>query len=181
VPDAPPHDTDQTIFLFDGVQDGTTPSSYIIQPVLQWGPSAAGGGSFWAVTNWYVVGNSAFYGSLIPVDPGTSLTGVVFRTGFTDSGYNYNSSFAGIDESSSIDVNGVPPGTWAAETLEAYGIGNPNSDYPNGPVYFTNIFIQQEENYPQVNWNTSQAAGANQHAVVVSNNNPGGEVDIDFK
>jgi hypothetical protein len=43
VPDAPPHKGNQTIFLFNGLQDGTTSTSYIIQPVLQWGlPLPAG-------------------------------------------------------------------------------------------------------------------------------------------
>jgi hypothetical protein len=44
VPSVPSKQSSQTIFLFNGVQDGTTASSYTMQPVLQWGPSAAGGG-----------------------------------------------------------------------------------------------------------------------------------------
>jgi len=50
VPSAPTNKGSQTFFLFNGMQDGTTSTSYIIQPVLQWGPSAAGGGKYWAVT-----------------------------------------------------------------------------------------------------------------------------------
>ena len=42
----------RTIFLFNGIQNSTS----IYQPVLQWGPSAAGGGNFWTVASWYVDG-----------------------------------------------------------------------------------------------------------------------------
>jgi hypothetical protein len=42
VPAVPATQGKQTIFLFNGLQDGETASSYIIQPVLQWGSSAAG-------------------------------------------------------------------------------------------------------------------------------------------
>ncbi len=40
VPSVPKTQSSQTIFLFNGMQDGVTSTSYIIQPVLQWGPSA---------------------------------------------------------------------------------------------------------------------------------------------
>ncbi|MDQ1536442.1 MAG: hypothetical protein QOE58_835, partial [Actinomycetota bacterium] len=44
VPAAPSTSIGQTIFLFNGIQNSTM----IYQPVLQWGPSAAGGGANWA-------------------------------------------------------------------------------------------------------------------------------------
>ena len=42
VPPAPTSDSGQTIFLFNGI-DPANPSQAILQPVLQWGPSHAGG------------------------------------------------------------------------------------------------------------------------------------------
>ncbi len=48
VPPAPKTNHNQVIFLFSGIQNSTN----IYQPVLQWGPSAAGGGPYWAVANW---------------------------------------------------------------------------------------------------------------------------------
>ena len=60
VPSAPTSQASQTVFLFNGMQDGATSTSYIVQPVLQWGPSAAGGGKYWAITNWYVSSSQAF-------------------------------------------------------------------------------------------------------------------------
>ncbi len=107
---------------------------------------------------------------------------MIHRTGYAGSTYNYNSSFAGIDESSSIQVNGVPPGTWAAETLEAYGITNSHSEYPHSTVDFTNITVDQNGFEMPPLWKCVQAvAGSNQQAVIVSNANPGGEIDISMK
>lgn len=54
VPPAPATVSGQVLFLFNGLQN----SSYILQPVLQWGVSAAGGGDYWAIANWYVDGQS---------------------------------------------------------------------------------------------------------------------------
>lgn len=47
VPPPPATQSGQTIFLFNGIQNSTM----IYQPVLQWGPSAAGGGNNWAVAS----------------------------------------------------------------------------------------------------------------------------------
>ncbi|MGB8382174.1 MAG: hypothetical protein WCG47_13210 [Dermatophilaceae bacterium] len=54
VPPAPRTDNGQTVFLFNGIQNSTM----IYQPVLQWGPSAAGGGSRWSVASWYADGQT---------------------------------------------------------------------------------------------------------------------------
>jgi hypothetical protein len=50
VPPAPSTSSGQTIFLFNGIQN--TGTNYgILQPVLQWGSSAAGGGTYWSVAS----------------------------------------------------------------------------------------------------------------------------------
>ena len=54
VPPAPSASDGQTVFLFNGLQPDN--GAHILQPVLQWGPSAAGGGNYWSITNWYVDG-----------------------------------------------------------------------------------------------------------------------------
>src|SRR5271170_5945542 len=55
VPPAPTTNNGQTIFLFNSIEPGTY--NAILQPVLQWGPSYAGGGAFWTVASWYLVGS----------------------------------------------------------------------------------------------------------------------------
>src|SRR5215470_726147 len=50
VPPPPKTDSGQTIFLFNGIENYG--ANYgILQPVLQWGPSTAGGGSFWTIAS----------------------------------------------------------------------------------------------------------------------------------
>lgn len=183
VPSVPSKQSSQTIFLFNGMQDGTTASSYIIQPVLQWGPSAAGGGKYWAVTNWYVSSSQAFYGSLVSVSAGTSLQGVMQETGHSGSTYSYNSSFVGYPSGSALQVNNVPEAFWAAETLESYGVNTPSTEYPpNSDIAMSSIQILQGSTNASISWTTAQAvSGSAQKAVVVSNSSPGGAVDIYFR
>ena len=183
VPSVPSNKGSQTIFLFNGMQDGTTSTSYIIQPVLQWGPSAAGGGKYWAITNWYVSSSQAFFGSLVTVSAGASLTGVMKETAVSGSNYSYNSSFTGYSSASALQVNNVPQAFWAAETLESYGVTSPSTMYPpNSDVALTSIQILKGSTNASISWTTAQAtSGAAQKAVVVSNASPGGQVDIYFR
>ena len=58
VPPAPASNNDQTVFLFNGIESFNA-DIFILQPVLQWGPSHAGGGSFWSIRNWFMSRNSS--------------------------------------------------------------------------------------------------------------------------
>lgn len=183
VPSVPADTGGQTLFLFNGMQDGTMHSSYIIQPVLQFGPSAAGGGNFWAVTDWFVSSHKAFFGTLVSVNPGTSLQGVLVETGTTHKRYNYNVSFTGFPAASSIQVNGAPQAFWTAETLESYGVTSPATMYPpDMDIAMTGIQILTGPTNAVINWTPVQAvAGSAQRAVVVSDASPGGQVDLYFR
>lgn len=183
VPSVPSNKGSQTIFLFNGMQNGTTSASYIIQPVLQWGPSAAGGGKYWSITNWYVSASSAFYGSLVNVSTGTTLQGIMKQTAVSGSNYSYNSSFAGYPSSSALQVNNVPQAYWAAETLESYGVSTPSTMYPpNSYVAMSSIVMQQGSAYAPLSWSTAQGTpGSAQKAVVVNGSASNGEVDIYFR
>ncbi|KAJ7820546.1 hypothetical protein B0H13DRAFT_2130062 [Mycena leptocephala] len=126
VPAVPTTDHGQTIFYFNALQPNA--SSAILQPVLQYGPSNAGGGSFWAVASWYVDGTGhAFFTTPVPTSPGVTLDAIIALTG---SGLNNTSS-----------SSGVPELTFATETLEAYGV-TASSDYPAGATVFRNIDIE---------------------------------------
>lgn len=183
VPAVPSDESSQTIFLFNGIQDGTTSTSYIIQPVLQWGPSAAGGGKYWAITNWYVTATDAYYGSLASVSAGTSLTGVITQTAVSGSNYSYSSVFTGYPSSTSLSVSNVPEGYWLAETLESYGVSKPSTMYPSNTYdAFTGIDILEGSTHPTLTWTPEQGeSGIAQKAVVVSNSTSDGEVDIYFR
>lgn len=179
VPPVPRTSSGQTIFLFNGIQN----SSMIYQPVLQWGPSAAGGGPYWAVASWYAggQGSSSHYSELVQVDPGTVLQGVMVLTGQSARGFSYECHFLGIAKTELV-IQDVPELTWCIETLEAYGI-NQASDYPaTTATAFTKIILETGTN-PAADaalaWTpVDSVTDTGQHAIVVSNANPGGEVSI---
>jgi hypothetical protein len=70
----------------------------------------------------------------------------------------------------------------AVETLEAYSI-SACSDYPNATlIAFHSISIKTHAGTPTLNWTpVDRITDCGQKAVVVSNANPGGEVDVYFR
>lgn len=183
VPKAPTNAGNQLIYLFNGLQAGTGPTRYIVQPVLQWGISPAGGGKFWAITNWYVQSNNfAIHGKLVTVTAGTSLTGVI--TALMDSGTNviYKSTFTGYGDSTSATTPPVIKANELDETLEAFGITTPATQYPPDSLIKMNaISILQGTTRPSITWAPHKATGVIPRAVVVSNSSTNGEVDIYFR
>ena len=176
VPPAPSGSHGQTIFLFPGLQN----SSYILQPVLQWGPSAAGGGNYWAIANWYVDGSSgtALFSSLVRVSSGTVLKGIMTQTGTTGSNYNYKSAFSGYF-SIDLNVTNIQKLYWAAESLEAYGV-TVCADYPNtAKTTFSGITLLVGGANAPLSWTVANAVtDCGQHATVVTNGSPNGIVDL---
>ena len=127
VPPPPGVDNGQTVFLFIGIQN----TNFILQPVLQWGESFAGGGPFWTITNWYVNGltGPTACKALVRVQPGDVLEANI-RLKLTASGVlSYVSSFMG-HPSIDLEREGIPELTWANVALESYKVGTP-SDYPD--------------------------------------------------
>jgi hypothetical protein len=176
VPPAPATSSGQTIFLFNGIQNSTM----IYQPVLQWGPSAAGGGNYWAVASWYAdgQGGKSFYSSLVRVNPGTVLVGVMTETGSSAQGYSYNCVFSGI-ANTNLPISNVQQLTWCVQTLEAYSLQK-CSDYPaTCRTQMRNILLQAGGQTIQPTWAASNSVtDCGQSCIVVSNASPGGEVDL---
>jgi hypothetical protein len=176
VPPEPATQSGQTIFLFNGIQN----ASMIYQPVLQWGPSAAGGGNYWAVASWYAdgQGGQSFYSSLVHVNPGQTLVGVMTETGQSGQNFSYNCEFTGI-ANTSLPIQNVQQLTWCVQTLECYGIQK-CSDYPaTSRTSMGGIEIQAGGGTVSPAWTaTNTVTDCGQHAVVVSDASPGGEVDL---
>jgi len=197
VPPASASSDSQTVFLFNALQPNS--AAHILQPVLQWGPSAAGGGNYWSITNWYAdgVGGASVYQSLQKVNPGDVLQGVMTCTGKSSKGYSYTSSFAGYP-SLDVTVTDVDQLTWAFETLEAYRPYNTTtktfdplsqcSDYPDTTL--TAMYdIEIRTGTPgtsgtaaTVNWfPVTSFTDCGQSCVVVSNDSPGGAVYLYYR
>jgi len=179
VPPAPATQSGQTIFLFNGIQNSTM----IYQPVLQWGPSAAGGGNSWTVASWYVDGQGgpAFHTSLVNVSPGQTLVGVMTLSGSSGNQFSYNCEFQGIS-GTSLPVANVQELTWCIETLECYGLQK-CSDYPD--CEFTgmrDVAISCGTVTPSISWSPQNAVtDCGQHCIVVSNSATAGEVDLFYE
>ncbi|KAJ7156756.1 hypothetical protein C8R46DRAFT_1040625 [Mycena filopes] len=148
VPAAPSNYDGQTIFLFNAIEPGA--GDAIIQPVLQYGPSAAGGDAYWAVATWYLYGPDVFHTPLLPVDVGQTLRGMISLLGQSGGTYDYNSQFTNI-EGTSLSVTGAEQMAWATVTLEAYEITS-SSDYPPGASSFYEISFAFSGLAPQVHW-----------------------------
>ena len=149
MPAVPAADHGQTVFLFNSIEPAS--GNAILQPVLQYGGSAAGGGAYWAVASWYLVGDQTYYTTPIQVSVGDSLNGVITLTSASGSSYNYVSSFSNI-AGTTLTATGAAELVWATETLEAYGVTSP-SDYPTGSTIFSAINLSTSSGTPSVTWN----------------------------
>lgn len=150
VPPAPKTNHGQTIFLFNSIEPAT--GDAILQPVLQWGPSAAGGGAYWSVASWYLVGSQVYHTTLRRVYTGQSLNGLITLKGCSGGHYSYVSSFTNIG-GTTITASGSAELVWATETLESYNVAQ-GSDYPRGSTVFHGINLRTESGKPSVTWST---------------------------
>ena len=180
VPPAPTTDHDQTIFLFNGIQNSTM----IYQPVLQWGRSAAGGGSRWSVASWYADGQTgqSFHSSLVDVNVGDVLTGVMTLTGQNKNGFSYNCEFTGI-ANTSLAIADVQELTWCNETLEVYDV-TVASDYPNTAMTaMRSIDLRCGNTAPTFLWTVNNAVtDVGQHTTIINERTTGaGEVDLWYR
>ena len=179
VPLAPATQSGQLIYLFNGIQNSTN----ILQPVLQWGASPAGGGNYWAIANWYVgpPGAQAFYSELVQVNPGDVLTGVMTLTGQAQNHFNYRSEFQGI-AGPTLPVENIEQLAWCCETLESYGI-TAATDYPaTQRTQLSSITIQTGATVPAVTWTPAgDNATYGENCTVPINSATNGEVDIFYQ
>jgi len=179
VPAEPANAGDQTIFLFNGIQNSTM----IYQPVLQWGPSAAGGGQYWSIASWYADGETgvSFHTDLVNVNVGDVLVGVMTLTGESGGKFSYNCEFTGIGNTS-LPISDVEELTWAIETLEAYGV-TACGDYPAvSKTRMRQIAIETSGTNPALTWTANDPHGdCGAHTAIVSNSTSDGIVDIWYK
>jgi hypothetical protein len=177
VPPAPPSHDGQTIFLFNAFTDSSPKE--ILQPVLQWGPSSAGGGEDWEVACWYIdASGNAFYHDPVAVNEGDILVGVIALTGQSGSMFSYDCFFQGIG-STKLSVQNIPEQTVVYETLECYSIQK-CVDYPN--AYYTamrSIELKAGGQDIAPRWKVeNRVTDCGQHTIIVSDASPGGEVDL---
>jgi hypothetical protein len=144
VPPAPKTYLGGTVYLFPGSQPSSFPA--ILQPVLQWGESFAGGGQYWSIAGYFCCPSGwTFNSPLITVNPGARIIGVMTST-CADSTCDWTVS--AIDNttgaSTTLTASAVP---WdfhfhAGGVLEAYNLEGCDEYPPNHAVSFLEIQLK---------------------------------------
>jgi len=141
VPSSPQDTNDgQLLYYWNGVEPDD--SSAVLQPVLQFGFSPAGGGNYWAMASWYVSSDhGAFYTT--PYECNTS--DVILGTLSMMQNGTWLVSGLDITNQQSTILHFTPQDptyTTAYETLEAYNVNSDCQDYPvEGSITFYNIKV----------------------------------------
>ncbi len=155
VPDAPSRATGQTVFLFFGFQKGQDDPSELFQPVLQWGPSAAGGGEWWGLSCWYLKDGMIVFSGLERVEPGDRVDVSMRRH---DLGprirWTARAEVAAVDVTTELHVLHDLDLAWCYAALEAYGPDGMACDmYPAAAgTRFDDLRIAAEEDVLTPAW-----------------------------
>ncbi|KDR77886.1 hypothetical protein GALMADRAFT_138052 [Galerina marginata CBS 339.88] len=186
VPPAPTLWSGQLVYIFNGLEPSTTLA--ILQPVLQYGYSEAGGGIYWSIASWYVIGTTAYYTSAIEVQPGQTLRGVLDNSGTTTSGgilssymwYSYFEIDNVLNSNTLLILNTVDILHWACETLEIYTTTTA-SNLPAGTLAMSGIEIYTGNSQPSaLNWLLTNDAADSIYIELVSTSSSNGELEIVF-
>lgn len=179
VPPPPQTISGQTVFLFIAIEDDGRDN--ILQPVLQWGSSQAGGGDFWSICSWYVdPSGTAIHTTPVPVEPGEVLTGVITVQAAGGGQYTYTCEFAG-KEGTALVVPEVPELVWYSTTLEAYDINN-RGQYPNADkTVFSALSLQIAPPAPVVAWNpTTRSNDLGESVTIISDGAANAQIEIGY-
>jgi hypothetical protein len=169
---SPPVQTDsQTLFLFTGLQNeyktGQPGASLtIIQPVLQYGLSEAGGGPNYYIASWFVGAGNAVYSPLKEVKTGSVIVGNMTGSGNTWSIVSYDTQ---SKQTSSINVNTGDNELYAFVTLEVYGVSSCN-DYPNGSTTFSSLSLKTSGGQATPKWTPVTEDGCSEAVTVIDPN-----------
>ncbi|HEY3221374.1 MAG TPA: hypothetical protein VGJ80_11630 [Gemmatimonadales bacterium] len=147
VPPVPPatYASNQVYFTFPGLES----NHYILQPVIQYGFSGAGGGNFWAMASWKCFGGSDCFhapATAVQIAAGDAIHGSVVASNCA--GGNCTWTVTGTDQTSgasavysSTDVQAFYWATGGA--VEVYNLTTCN-DYPANGVFYTNIALYDQ-------------------------------------
>jgi hypothetical protein len=179
VPSEPYTNNDQTIYLFNGISPANKTKA-ILQPVLQWGQSKAGGGPYWSVASWYVIYDQAAYTDPVRVNVGDTLVGAITLIGTEGGKFNYECEFVGL-AGTKLRMRDIEELVWCNVTLEALYMTD-CKDYPASPsTVFNSINIKTGDKTPGVSWVVKDlVTDCGQQAVVLANTGEDGAIEIYF-
>jgi hypothetical protein len=136
------------IYFFNGI--APTGENWILQPVLQYGYSPAGGGYYWGVASWFVGSGGAWHSPLVAVKPGDKLSGYSEQTGASGGTLYYTSEAYDLTSGAYSWISIWSSGlhwTWAYEgVLEVYGVNSCLQLPSSGYAYFFSNYV--DHGYP---------------------------------
>jgi hypothetical protein len=138
----------QTLFIYNAALPADHTSA--LMPVLQYGPSAAGGGNYWGVATWYITPKFVYHTCLTPVEIGDPLDATIHLTHIRSyvgqrnpppTTYDYTARFKGIDETV-VNVRASKELKLIDLIFEAHNAPSPDY-YPPGVTLFypTNVSL----------------------------------------
>jgi hypothetical protein len=147
VPAAPTTYVGQAIFFFPSLESAN--GAAILQPVLQYGPTNAGGGQFWAIASWYLssTGN-VMHSNLINIGGISSVMGSIVASNCASNGacaWQVKTSVKVGLTTVSTTLNATPAESFRLAqkaVLEVADITTSCSQYPAGTTTnFSNIVL----------------------------------------
>ncbi|KAJ3107087.1 hypothetical protein HK100_003645, partial [Physocladia obscura] len=176
VPPVPATISGQTLFIFNSIEPAA--GNAILQPVLQFGGSAAGGGNYWAIAHWYVGPSATYFTPLVTVSVGQQLTGLIQLQSISGSSYTYLSSWSNLG-GAALQVT-TDELVWATETLEVYSVTS-SSDFPTGVTQMSEINLStQASGNPSISWATASDSADSVYATVVADGSVNAVVNIQY-
>ena len=129
----------------------------ILQPVLQYGTGAAGGGNYWSAVSWYCCPSGwTLHSDVIPVNTGDVIVGTMTAT---CSGSACNWKIVTADQTTNTSTalaadNVTDSFVWnVGAVMEAYYVRNCNQYPAGGPLAFTNLTLRDENGVTMLpNW-----------------------------
>jgi hypothetical protein len=159
VPDLPPTQSGQTIFLFPGIERAE--QGDILQPVLQYGYGGPlGGGAQWYVYSYFIrQGGEPLRSKLLTsVNVGEVLTASIFLEPNSQNRLDYRCGFENKEDSflEGTTDGEIGTGTWLFLTLESYN-AYASDFYPQTQTTFSNIEVTRTDGTtPAIAWKTEK-------------------------
>ncbi|KAF8910635.1 hypothetical protein CPB84DRAFT_1233725 [Gymnopilus junonius] len=181
VPPTPATYDGQLLYWFNGL----VPNSYdgILQPVLQFGFSPAGGGPYYSLASWYLINSNVYHTNITPVQPGQGLAGYMTLEQTSMSGstttYDWQSTFVGFP-ATTLSATTTQVLNGAYEVLEIYTTQT-TSDLPTGSTAFEHInIVTQNEQNPIILWNAVSDTSDGISMSVISSSSIDGAVKVTY-
>jgi len=151
VPSAPQNRGVQILYYWNGVEP--TDNQAVLQPVLQFGSTPAGGGNYWALASWFVsASHGSFFSKLVRANTGNTIVGTLHS--FSNGTWTVDGTVKESGQSSSFGYKPYSTDySYAYEVLEAYNVEQNCYLYPtDNSLTFFDISVSAGGNVVTPKW-----------------------------